>query len=183
LNAKAIGSCSNLLPERSVTHSGDFLRRTLTAKGGQARRLAAPPSVAPLRSRCADRSVHHEAIGVFTMTGMRTHALSAAPNRGTNPRPRQPGSSPALILAEVLRSQPPSGSFDQMHAHSFSTSASEGLEDGPSVTSGGGSLQVNERGAPLAGTATRSRENRRARLRVETSRAVRRYTEARYTAT
>jgi DNA replication protein DnaC len=51
------------------------LKGTLTAKGGQARRLAAPPSVAPLRSRCADLSVHHRAIWVFTMTEMRSWAV------------------------------------------------------------------------------------------------------------
>src|SRR4030095_6310806 len=34
--------------------------------------LAAPPSVAPLRLRCPDLSVHHGPIWVFTMTEMRT---------------------------------------------------------------------------------------------------------------
>ena len=82
-------------------------KRTLTAKGGQARRLTAPPSVAPLRSRCPDRSVHHKAIWVFTMTGMRNlHVHRAAPPgpySGLSPSPaaRVPGSR--LFAGELLR--------------------------------------------------------------------------------
>ncbi len=98
--------------------------------------------------------------------GAITQASSAVPNRGVNPRPRQPGSSPLLIFAETSRSQPPSGSFDHTHSHSFATSASEGSESGPRVNSGSGSLHLNERGSPLAGRARSSSKTDRVSVRT-----------------
>ena len=61
-----------------------------------------------------------------------------------------------LAISDFCRhfALPPSaGSFAQTQAHSVESCASDGLELGPSVNSGNGSLHLNERGSPLAAPA------------------------------